>query len=76
MAGDEDYFAHLLNGLGWYIALKNQDFKRIGEETSDENDVIDDDTMSMDSVASFRDPCKQRFEAVFIESKRRARMID
>jgi hypothetical protein len=28
--------------LGWYIALKNQDFKRIGEETSDEDDVIDD----------------------------------
>ncbi|MFF2592523.1 hypothetical protein ACFVSZ_04090 [Priestia megaterium] len=33
---------------------------------------IDDDTMSMDSVASFLDPCKQRFEAVFIDSKRRA----
>ncbi|MBQ4869417.1 hypothetical protein IHQ11_23390 [Priestia megaterium] len=52
--------------------MKNQDFKRIGEETSDEDDVIDDDTMSMDSVASFWDPCKQRFEAVFIDSKRRA----
>jgi hypothetical protein len=34
-------------------SFENQDFKRIGEETSDENDVIDDDTMSMDSVASF-----------------------
>ncbi|AYE51094.1 hypothetical protein ABEP42_02075 [Priestia megaterium] len=52
--------------------MKNQDFKRIGEETSDEDDVIDDDTISMDSVASFWDPCKQRFEAVFIESKRGA----
>jgi hypothetical protein len=39
--------------LGWYIALKNQDFKRIGEETTDGDDVIDDVTMSMDSVASF-----------------------
>lgn len=54
------------------LALKNQDFKRRGEETSDEDDVIDDDTISMDSVASFWDPCKQRFEAVFIESKRGA----
>lgn len=26
----------------------------------------------MDSVTSFWDPCKQRFDAVFIESKRRA----
>ncbi|MCJ7989052.1 hypothetical protein MUB15_06705 [Priestia sp. OVS21] len=50
--------------------MKNQDFKRRGEETSDEDDVIDDDTISMDFVASFWDPCKQRFEAVFIESKR------
>ena len=50
---DEDDFAHLLNSLSWYIALKNQDFKRIGEETSDEDDVKDDVTMSMDSVASF-----------------------
>ncbi len=54
------------------LALKNQDFKRRGEETSDEDDVIDDDTISMDFVASFWDPCKQRFEAVFIESKRGA----
>ncbi|NHM30254.1 hypothetical protein [Neobacillus terrae] len=52
--------------------MKNQDFKRISEETSDEDDVIGDDTMSMDSVASFWDPSKQCFEAVFIESKRRA----
>ncbi|MED1204175.1 hypothetical protein [Heyndrickxia acidicola] len=52
--------------------MKKQDFKRIGEETSDEDDVIDNDTMSMDSVASFWDPCEQRYEAVFFESKRRA----
>ncbi|WP_026693025.1 hypothetical protein [Peribacillus kribbensis] len=44
----------------------------MGEETSDEEKVVDDDTMSMDSVASFLDPWKPRFEAVLIEPKRRA----
>lgn len=53
-------------------SFENQDFRRIGEETSDEDDVIDDDTMSMYSVTSFWNPCKQRFDAVSIESKRRA----
>lgn len=42
------------------------------KKTSDEDDVIDDYTMAMDSVAPFWDPCKQHFEAVFIESKRLA----
>lgn len=69
---DEDYFAHLLHGLGWRIAVKNQDFKRIVEGDSKKPDPEhENNTMSMDSVASFWDPCKQRFEAVFIESKRR-----
>lgn len=65
---DEEYFARLLNGVGWRIAIRNVDLQRLAHGT----DLIDEnDTMSVDSVASFWDPCRQRFEAVFIESKRR-----
>ncbi|GMA49415.1 hypothetical protein GCM10025857_07720 [Alicyclobacillus contaminans] len=68
---DEEYFVRLLNGYGWRIAVKNQDFKRIVGTDVAELFQDEPETMSVDAVASYWDPCKQRYEAVFIEAKRR-----
>lgn len=41
---DEEYFARLLNGFGWQVAVRNRDYRRIAGQPDD---------LSVDTVASF-----------------------